>query len=222
VIAAASVDMTAATILFVVLLVSNTVHEAAHALVAKLGGDDTAYRGGQVSLNPLPHIRREPFGMVLLPLLTIFSSGGSWCMGYASAPIDPVWAYRNPRRAALVSAAGPLSNVLLAALAFMALQWIGRPDSGETEAIRRIAGAFLMLNLALAVLNLFPLPPLDGAGLVGGLVPPMRKLYDNFARLPYFGLASLLVVFYVLPEVLRPLWSEVNSWLDVPLGFRFR
>ena len=70
-----------------------------------------------------------------------------------------------------------------------------------------------MLNLALAVLNLFPLPPLDGAGLVGGLVPPMRKLYDNFARLPYFGLASLLVVFYVL----RPLWSKVDSWLGVGL-----
>src|SRR5262245_24685656 len=106
--------MTEATILFVVLIVSLTVHEAAHALVAMLSGDLTAYRGGQVTLNPLPHMQREPYGMVVLPLLSIFLSNGTSTIGFASAPVDAVWAYHHPRRSALVAAAGPLANVLLA------------------------------------------------------------------------------------------------------------
>jgi Zn-dependent protease len=72
---------------YVAFLFSTTCHEASHALVAKLGGDDTAALGGQVSLNPIPHIRREPFGMVLIPLLAFFMSGSM--IGWASAPYDP-------------------------------------------------------------------------------------------------------------------------------------
>jgi Zn-dependent protease len=221
VIAAANFDVTAAVILFIVLLISNTVHEAAHALFAKLGGDLTAYKGGQVSLNPLPHIRREPFGMVLLPLITIVSSGGTMCLGYASAPIDPVWAFHHPKRAALVSAAGPLSNLVLAAIAFSVLQYVGRPESSEGDAVRRIAGVFLMLNLLLAVLNLFPLPPLDGSGVLGGLVKPVRVLYDNLARLPMFPIAVLVLVMYVMPTVINPIWNVVNGWLDYRLPYHF-
>ncbi len=220
-IAAANFDVTAAVILFIVLLISNTVHEAAHALFAKLGGDLTAYKGGQVSLNPLPHIRREPFGMVLLPLITIVSSGGTMCLGYASAPIDPVWAFHHPKRAALVSAAGPLSNLVLAAIAFSVLQYVGRPESSEGDAVRRIAGVFLMLNLLLAVLNLFPLPPLDGSGVLGGLVKPVRVLYDNLARLPMFPIAVLVLVMYVMPTVINPIWNVVNGWLDYRLPYHF-
>ena len=218
---AASFDIEAAVILFVVLLISNTVHEASHALFAKLGGDLTAYRGGQVSLNPIPHIRREPFGMVVLPLITIFSSGGRMCLGYASAPIDPVWAFHHPKRAALVSAAGPLSNLLLAAIAFAILQFIGRPESDAGQSVRRIAGVFLMLNLLLAVLNLFPLPPLDGSGVLSGLSKPVRIFYDNLARLPMFPIAVLLLVMYVMPTVINPIWNMVNGWLDYSLPYRF-
>ena len=76
------------------------VHEAMHALVAWKGGDPTAYHGGQVSLSPIPHIRREPIGMLVVPLLTAFTQG--WAMGWASAPYDPVWAERHPKRAALM------------------------------------------------------------------------------------------------------------------------
>lgn len=213
----ANIDLEAATTLFVVLLVSNTVHEAAHALGAKLGGDLTAYRGGQVSLNPLPHIQREPFGMVVLPLITIFASGGSMCMGFASAPIDPIWAFHHPRRAALVSLAGPVANLLLASLAFGALQWIGYPETNEAQTARYIAGYFLLLNLLLAVFNLLPLPPLDGAGVVSGFVKPVRVFYDNFARLPMAGVVTLLVAIYVMPEIFGPVWREVNSWLRPPL-----
>ena len=106
---------------YVVFLLSLTCHEAAHAFVAWRGGDPTAYHGGQVSLNPLPHVLREPFGTVLVPLLSFFFMG--WMLGWASAPYDPYWAARNPRRAALMSAAGPIANFLLAALA-LGILWI--------------------------------------------------------------------------------------------------
>src|SRR2546426_581765 len=90
---------------FIAFLFSTTVHEAMHAFVAYRGGDPTAYLGGQVSLSPLPHIRREPIGMLVVPLLTAFTNG--WALGWASTPYDPLWAARHPRRAASMAAAGP-------------------------------------------------------------------------------------------------------------------
>jgi hypothetical protein len=99
------VDLATGFIWFVAFLFSTTVHEAMHALVAWKGGDPTAYHGGQVSLSPIPHIRREPIGMLVVPLLTSLTQG--WAMGWASAPYDPVWAERHPKRAALMAAAGP-------------------------------------------------------------------------------------------------------------------
>ncbi len=100
---------------YVVFLFSTTCHEAAHAFAAKLGGDLTAFHGGQVSLDPIPHIRREPFGMVVFPILSFITGG--WMMGWASAPYDPEWSYRHPRRAAWMSLAGPAANLSLAILA---------------------------------------------------------------------------------------------------------
>lgn len=201
---------------FTVFLVSVTTHEAAHALFAKLGGDLTAYRGGQVSMNPVPHIRREPFGMVVLPLLSLYLHGGNWCFGFASTPIDPVWAYHHPRKAALMSAAGPLSNFLIAAVAFAVLWVVGRPDSATTEAIRKIAGTFLLLNLLLGVFNLIPLPPLDGAGVVKGLGRPVRVVMDNLERIPYIAIAAFVVANALIPIVFVPLYRLVNGWLPVP------
>src|SRR5512139_3082516 len=92
-------------VFYVVFLFSTTLHEAAHAWAALRGGDPTAYQGGQVSLDPMPHIRREPFGMVVLPLLTALATG--WPFGYASAPYNPNWAVRHPDRAAWMALAGP-------------------------------------------------------------------------------------------------------------------
>jgi len=79
-----------------------------------------AYHAGQVTLNPLPHMRREPIGTVLVPLLTFFQVG--YMMGWASAPYDPRWGLRHPRRAAVMAAAGPAANLVLAALGFLALR----------------------------------------------------------------------------------------------------
>src|SRR5580692_4902334 len=120
---------------YVVFLLSTTCHEAAHALAAKLGGDLTAFHGGQVSIDPIPHIRREPFGMVVFPILSYFLGG--WMMGWASAPYDPYWAQRHPHRAAWMSLAGPGANFTLAILAAVGIHagiWMGvfhNPDSAD-------------------------------------------------------------------------------------------
>src|SRR5438128_135858 len=107
---------------YMVFLVAITFHEAAHALVAKLLGDPTAYYGGQVTLNPLPHMQREPFGTIIMPVLSFVFSGGRSMIGWASAPYDPYWGVRYPRRAALMAAAGPLANLLLAVVAAVAIR----------------------------------------------------------------------------------------------------
>jgi hypothetical protein len=133
-------DLATGLIWFIAFLLSTTVHEAMHALVAWKGGDPTAYQGGQVSLSPVPHIKREPIGMLVVPLLTSLTQG--WAMGWASAPYDPRWAERYPRRAALMAAAGPAGNFMIAAVALIALRvglmlgWFVEPESVTLRAGR--------------------------------------------------------------------------------------
>src|SRR3984893_5592241 len=107
-------------ILYVAFLFSTTCHEAAHAFVAKLGGDSTAALGGQATLNPVPHIRREPWGMVVIPILAFLFTRGM--IGWASAPFDPLWERRHPRRAALMALAGPATSYTLMLLAVIGLR----------------------------------------------------------------------------------------------------
>src|SRR3954463_846660 len=101
-------ELALAPLWYVTFLLSTTCHEAAHAWAAKLGGDLTAFHGGQVTLNPVPHIKREPFGLVLIPILSFFMGGAM--LGWASAPYDPLWSRRYPKRAAWMSLAGPAAN----------------------------------------------------------------------------------------------------------------
>src|SRR5580704_3030142 len=105
---------------YLVFLFSTTCHEAAHALIAKWGGDMTAAEGGQVTLNPIPHIQRSPFGMVVMPILS-FALGG-WMLGWASAPFDPVWERNHPHRAARMALGGPAANFTIMLLAAAAIR----------------------------------------------------------------------------------------------------
>src|SRR6202795_1883094 len=105
----------AGVVWYVVFLLSTTCHEAAHAFAARLGGDPPVFHGGRAAPHPLPPTRREPFGMVVFPILS-YALGG-WMMGWASAPYDPLWAQRHSRRAASMSLAGPGANFALTILA---------------------------------------------------------------------------------------------------------
>ena len=147
-------------ILFVVFLFSTTCHEAAHALVAKLGGDQTAFQGGQVTLNPVPHIQREPWGMVVIPVLMLLFTGS--IIGWASAPYDPDWERRHPHRAAWMALAGPATNYTLMLIAAMVLRtgwshgWLHGDSFPQT-----LLGDMFLLNLLLGTFNLLPVQPLE-------------------------------------------------------------
>ncbi len=197
---------------FPAFLISTTFHEAAHAWAAMLGGDLTAYRGGQVSLNPIAHIRREPVGMLIVPLVTSLTSG--WAMGWASAPYDPSWAEAHPRRAAWMAAAGPGANLLLALVAFVALKVglatgaFGIPErvalshlvttsGGFTDVLGTALSVMLSLNLLLTVFNLIPLPPLDGATAIGLVLPPVARLLRGASGM--LAIAGLFVAWKVFP-----------------------
>ncbi len=97
-----------------------SAHEAAHAFTAKCLGDPTAYLGGQVTLDPIPHIRREPIGMLVLPIVSYLSSG--WMIGWASAPYNPAWAAQYPRRAAVMAFAGPGANFVISLICWIGLK----------------------------------------------------------------------------------------------------
>ena len=90
-------------------------HEAAHAWAALKGGDSTAYLGGQVSLDPMPHIHREPIGMIVIPIISLAMMG--WPLGFASAPYDADWEWRNPKKAGWMALAGPAANLIIAFIA---------------------------------------------------------------------------------------------------------
>ena len=126
-------DLVLIPLWYAVFLLSLTCHEAAHAFMAYRGGDPTAYAGGQVTLNPLPHIQREPFGTIVIPLITFVSMG--WMMGWASAPYDPLWEDRHPRRAAAMAAAGPAANAILALMALLALKARGRDQLNSPPSV---------------------------------------------------------------------------------------
>ena len=216
---------------YVVLLFSLTVHEAAHAFAAFRGGDRTAYLGGQASLDPVPHMRREPLGTVVFPILIYLISGGRWMFGWASTPFDPEWARQHPRRAAWMSIAGPAANLLLAVLAGAALRaglqagvftpdyagfthLVGAAQGGVWAAAGTVLSIVFTLNLVLFVFNLFPIPPLDGAGAIGLLLPEAgaRRLQETFSS-PPLALFGLLFVWWLFPRVFEPIHLAALAFL---------
>jgi Zn-dependent protease len=200
--------LTIGFISYVVFLFSTTCHEAAHALVAKLGGDNTAALGGQVSLNPIPHIRRSPYGMVIFPLLSFFLLGGSM-IGFASAPYDPNWERRHPHRSAWMALAGPATNFLLMLLAVIALRVGGSLHLFEPHGFVAVSLYVLFsLNLLLGIFNLLPAPPLDGStAIMLFMSENQAQRYLNFIRGGNFALPGLLVSLvlfrYIFPDVQR-------------------
>jgi len=184
---------------YVAFLFSTTCHEASHALVAKLGGDETAAAGGQVSLNPVPHIQREPWGMVVIPILSFIFARGM--IGWASAPFDPHWERRYPRRAALMALAGPAANYTLMLLAALGLRlgrnmgWVGIDAATGRPGFATVAlFVFFSLNLLLGTFNLLPVPPLDGsAGIMLFMSENRAQRYLDWLRGNSYAMVGLLV-----------------------------
>jgi Zn-dependent protease len=198
-------EITANTLVFgfiwyIAFLFSTTCHEASHALVAKLGGDDTAEREGQVTLNPVPHIRREPWGMVVIPLVSFLFFG--WMIGWASAPFNPEWQARYPRRGAWMALAGPAANFTLMLIAAVLIRvglssgWLNASPYVRPGMLDIILNAFFRLNLLLGIFNLFPVPPLDGStGIMVFMGQDTAGRYMSWLRTtPYRSLGLLAAV----------------------------
>jgi Zn-dependent protease len=217
--------LVAGLVWYVVFLLSTTCHEAAHAWAATIGGDTMALRAGQVSLDPLPHIRREPFGMVLFPILTYITGG--WMMGWASAPYDPYWAQRYPRRAAWMSLAGPGANFTLAILAGLLIRagiWGGMlrfPESisfmhvvqpagpGVASGVATFLSLLFSLNLLLGVFNLLPIPPMDGFSVVGiFLSESAARRFQQFGwSIRSYAFLGLLLAWRVFEPIFDPIFG---------------
>ncbi|PIE90545.1 MAG: hypothetical protein CR997_05505 [Acidobacteria bacterium] len=199
---------------------STTVHEASHGYVAKLGGDLTAYSAGQVSLNPLPHIKREPFGMVLFPVLSFIFYGGGWMLGWASVPYDPAWAARHPRKSAWMALAGPVSNLCIFIVSFLLLK-LGL-DSGllisaaDTASVKQTIAELLyimaQLNLILAIFNLIPFPPMDGSEAILLLVPEERA-NDFRMKIQSLGMFGFFIAIVVFSSVYAPIQAFIFQFL---------
>lgn len=209
---------------FIAFLFSTTCHEAAHAWVAKLGGDPTAYAGGQVSLDPIPHMRREPFGMVIMPVLSYVTGG--WMMGWASAPYNPNWARNYPRRAAWMALAGPAANFAIVLLAWMLIQagrtagllqlsgkvgfteLVKSPADGPMAAAAALLSVLYSLNLLLGSFNLLPVPPLDGFAVLGLLLPEsaMLKLMNFRDSMGMLSILGLLLAWRMFDAVFDPVY----------------
>lgn len=221
---------------YAVFLFAVTLHEAAHAWAAYRLGDATAYHGGQVTLDPRPHIRREPFGMVLLPLISLATIG--WPFGFASAPYDPRWAMRYPKRAAWMALAGPASNLLLCLISGLIIVvllgagvFVG-PESvrfahlvdapgGGWDAAAFLLSAMFSLNLLLAVFNMLPFPPLDGSGAVPLFLSDDQTAKYQQAIWGNSGLAwiGILAAWYAFDFFFDPIWTlAINILLPGSYG----
>jgi Zn-dependent protease len=195
-----------ATIWIIPVLVAITFHEAAHGFAAHLLGDDTAWRLGRVSFNPLKHI--DPVGTILLPgiLLLVHSP---FLFGYAKPVPVNFRALRNPRRdMVLVAAAGPAMNIALAVVAALLFHLVGYLPPTLAPWVTENLKNGLIINVVLAVFNLFPIPPLDGGRILVGILP--KAMAAPVARLEPYGLAILLGVLIVLPLLGAQLGVDLN------------
>jgi Zn-dependent protease len=210
------IDFAQIFIAFIVLLFSLTVHECAHAWTADRLGDGTARELGRVSLNPVVHA--DLIGTVVFPLLALL--GGVPLIGWAKPVPVNVRRLRHHRRDyVLVAAAGPLSNLLLALCAALALRLV--PISpvmlGEPNVSAPIASLLtraVLVNVLLAVFNMIPIPPLDGGNVLGGLLP--RRLAGGFNAVRPYGILILYALMFTgtLEHLIVPPSRLLVSWLQ--------
>ena len=184
-----------ATIWVLPVIVAVTFHEAAHGFVAHLLGDDTAWRLGRVSFNPLKHV--DPVGTILLPAMLLLLHS-PFLFGYAKPVPINFRALRSPRRdMVLVAAAGPAMNLALAIVAALTFHIVGYLPANGARWLAANLGNALLLNVVLAIFNLFPLPPLDGGRILVGILPD--ALGKPVSRLEPYGLIILIGLLFVLP-----------------------
>ncbi len=204
------------TLYAIPVLLSITLHEAAHGYVARHFGDNTAYALGRVTLNPLKHI--DPMGTILMPLILYIATSGAFLFGYAKPVPVRFGNLRNPKRDMIwVALAGPGANFVQALLwgaVFYLLQSAGVTEPFFIE----MAQGGILVNVVMFVFNLFPLPPLDGGRILVGLLPYRQAMLVSRVE-PYgFFIVMALVLTGVVSNLwLRPLMGLTYSLINLLL-----
>ena len=203
-----------------------TLHEAAHGYAALALGDDTARQMGRLSLNPVRHIDRVgtillPGALILIQLLTVGRI--MFVFGWAKPVPVSAWRFSNPRRGmALVAAAGPAANFVLAWLAALALHGLDLLPEHAADIVEALLTTFILANLVLGLFNLLPLPPLDGGRIAVGILP--LRLAEAWARMERAGIAVVLLVVFLMPRLLAEFgiqFDPVGSGLNRILPWAF-
>jgi Zn-dependent protease len=197
--------LTSIAIYAIPVIIAITLHEAAHGFVARHFGDDTAAKAGRVTLNPLKHI--DPFGTIILPAFLLLSKAG-FVFGYAKPVPVNFAALRHPKRDMIwVAAAGPGMNILLALISVVLLGFVVHFDGTPPQWLPALLWSSVKINLVLAVLNLWPIPPLDGSRVAVGLLPPPLAL--PLWRASRYGMVFILAIFFLAPLA----GIDVFSWM---------
>lgn len=215
------------SVIILPLLFAITLHEAAHGWVANKLGDKTTLVMKRITLNPIKHI--DLFGTLILPILMLVLSKFTFAFGWAK-PVPVIWKnLRNPRRdMALVALAGPLANLfmalLCAAVAKLSLFLdadTGNPISEDIIAFFYNAGIFgILINVVLMILNLIPIPPLDGSRVISAILP--RKAAYNYSKIEPYGIWILLGLFMfgLLGRILLPLVLHLSQFIYSIFGLQ--
>ncbi len=205
-------------IIFIVILIySIIIHEVAHGFVADYLGDPTARLMKRLTLNPLPHI--DPLGSIILPLFLIISHAGFFFGWAKPVPFDP-YNLKNPRKdAALISLAGPASNLIIALIAAILVRLLGLFSQSNLSTIgMQILAVTVVLNVNLAIFNLLPIAPLDGFKIVGGILPEEKA--REWYQLERYGMIFLLILIFVpgfLYSIIGPVINFITNLL-LPIG----
>jgi Zn-dependent protease len=178
------------------LLLGMVVHEYVHAFVALRFGDMSPKLAGRLTLRPRPHV--EAFGTLLLPgilLLKVLFGGAPFVFAYAKPQPLNQWGFRKQdRQVILVSLAGPAANLVLAVV--FGLMFRIAVDSSSSTTVLRLLGDLVIVNVILSVMNLMPIPPLDGARVVATLLPPRPR--EVMTNLEQYGALFMLVIFFII------------------------
>jgi Zn-dependent protease len=221
---------------YLAFIFSMVVHEASHAFAALKLGDSTAYDGGQVTLDPVPHIKREPIGTVAVPIFSFLVSG--WMIGWASAPYDRDWARTHPDRSAVMALAGPASNLLLVLFTGLAirlgiaLDWFYAPEyinftqvtasyqDGPLHAVAVLLSIMFSLNVILCLFNLIPLPPLDGSGIIPLFISKEKAVsYLDFIHNTPMLFMGLFVAWEIFDHIFDPVHAVFLNFLYPGAGY---
>jgi Zn-dependent protease len=220
---------------YIAFILSTTLHEASHAFAALKLGDRTAYEGGHVTLDPTVHMKREPLGTIIVPIVSFLAGG--WMIGWASVPYDSQWAYDNPRSSAKMSAAGPAANlfiVLILALFIRIGIFVGfliPPElvdythiidgtgNGFSSYLASLINIFFSLNLILFIFNLLPIPPLDGSGIVPLFLDDnMSRKYIEALHNPAFSLIGIVIAWSIFDFIYEPIHLLFVNILFYPIA----